>query len=646
MTCQPSQSGVFDSEPTPTIHSLLSSDLIDFGRLARSFQPCPSQTTETLTMPIPKRQKTKGSKNDGARSNGRNAKDVATTEATIDEHLTDPVVTIRLDDADKDGCNGKIDISSKSLFETLVYPVTKDDFLRTYFRRKALHLRQGHGSDRHKDLIENHLQDLDPSFLLHETSSENVFVWVVPNANDDDSKATSSKIHSLEFADPQQAVLLHAAGHATYCRAPPSVEQPMVANMLHGTGLGCGQYDPSGTGRATLGRGEVEIFMGTASHTTQWHYDFQENFTIQLSGSKRWTLQESTVRYPLRGCTPHYADADVVESQLKAAHLGTDRFVFGQPQEGINAVGPTRQVLLTAGDVLYFPAGMWHKVETVEPGVSLNVSLMATNYGTIVCQALQHLLLKQDKWRETIVGENVLDNLTGLLQELPNIVSDFSRNGGAQSILPPVLRHPPSFVPIDEDDDGGDEDGGDAGDGDEDDNSQEQEEMMEDGSEPDPGESNGDGDDDDKKDNGNTGKDNQNDKEDDKEGAAASLEERFGTPVLDVNDSVSMGSTEWHHQRPSGEAQLVLNPLAWIRPLKDVTEYYAEDDRVGQHKHLYLLNVNYAGNEMHESSVRCIIRDEEDPLRLRQIQDDVESSKDLTMREQCYLFHGLYIWRE
>ena len=47
------------------------------------------------------------------------------------------------------------------------------------------------------------------------------------------------------------------------------------------------------------------------------HYDFQENFTFQLSGSKRWRLRQSDVKSPQRGVTPHYLAPGPVENQLK-----------------------------------------------------------------------------------------------------------------------------------------------------------------------------------------------------------------------------------------------------------------------------------------------------------------------------------------
>ena len=51
-------------------------------------------------------------------------------------------------------------------------------------------------------------------------------------------------------------------------------------------------------------RSEGETFASRAGHVTGWHFDFMENFTLQLSGTKTWRLKRSAVDVPLRGCTP------------------------------------------------------------------------------------------------------------------------------------------------------------------------------------------------------------------------------------------------------------------------------------------------------------------------------------------------------
>lgn len=85
---------------------------------------------------------------------------------------------------------------------------------------------------------------------------------------------------------------------------------------------------------------------------------------------------------------------------------------------------------------------------------------MAITYAHIVCQALQHLLLKQNPWRETTLNridngnddgeQEVLKKTKGLIHQLPNISKEFVRNGEEQALFPPELRYPPNFISTEE----------------------------------------------------------------------------------------------------------------------------------------------------------------------------------------------------
>jgi hypothetical protein len=397
-----------------------------------------------------------------------------------------------------------------------------------------------------------------------------------------------------------------------------------------------------------MGRGEVEVFIGTAGHTTGWHTDFQENFTIQLSGSKKWTLRQGTVQYPLRGCTPHYASPETVESQLKAARLSNPTFQFDQHHLDTNGFGDEESVVLETGDILYFPAGMWHKVETVEPGVSINISLMGMNYATLVCQALQHLLLKETAWRETIVGTppgsetaskrspSVTEKLELLLNGLPDVIRKLgSGQAGAQSILPPVLRHPPSFH-LDDDSMGDDKMNSD------DDNS--------------------------------SGSNGIDDDEANNENGSATLTD--ATPheddVRDSDDHIIdvecfEDPSGWSGKQPSKDCCLRKNPLATLMKMSEIVRYYgrkhsksADDDN----SQVYVLNVNFAGNEMQESAIRVLLRETGEHGILQTCVESESQGIDPSARLtptlvssagksddsgqskilDCLLFHGYFHW--
>jgi len=501
-------------------------------------------------------------------SQGRGASEVKKSKGTFDVSKSGPVLKLT-------GTSSAIDPSSPTFLQDLLSPLPRDFFLRNLFRKKAVHIASKNNV---QSIVENYMYHLDMRHVLEETSSDNVFVWLAPNfggGNDDKT------IRSVEV-DSESALPLFECGHATYCRAPPELEQLLVSSLLRDTGLGCGQFDPSGERSTVLGRGEVEVFAASrAGHTTNWHTDFQENFTIQLSGQKRWTLKQGRATHPLRGCTPHYRAPDAVEGQLKSARLSAHEFEFTQPDE-TNSFGTEESVLLQPGDSFYFPAGMWHKVETVEAGVSINVSLMATNYASLFCQSLQHLLLKHDGWREAVANfDNIsaADTLENLMSTLPGILTNLEASGGARAILPPVLLRPPQFAMIGEDEE------------DEDDNNEVEEGDVESIVE---------------------------EAVDAHKGSNYSSSSATSSGVNE--DVVDCDSFEL----PKGKVQgidlesysnkgckLVKNPLATLMQMKDITAYYEDTEQEEKERAddgLYVLNINYAGNEVHESIIRTVIK--------------------------------------
>jgi hypothetical protein len=110
--------------------------------------------------------------------------------------------------------------------------------------------------------------------------------------------------------------------------------------------------------------------------------------------------------------------------------------------------------------------------------------------------------------------------------------------------------------------------------------------------------------------------------------------EILGCSVIDV----SSFETESTRTRPGPNKVLALNPLAWVRPVKDVTNYYSLNQE--QNRKLYLICINYAGNESLESVVRFVVRDDKNPANITS-----NGEQDFGSREACYLHYGLYLWK-
>lgn len=170
--------------------------------------------------------------------------------------------------------------------------------MTNYFCKKAVHVHCARkdlvepksNPTRYQEIIQKGMYNLNVQELLEETSSESIFLWLKDSTTllqQPGCAAAASLppplIQSIEVPDAKTALALHQSCHAaTYCRAPPMVEQFLVSQMLRDTGLACGQHDPSGDSLTTLGQEEVEVFCNTPTQAsiTDWHYDFQENFTL------------------------------------------------------------------------------------------------------------------------------------------------------------------------------------------------------------------------------------------------------------------------------------------------------------------------------------------------------------------------------
>lgn len=127
---------------------------------------------------------------------------------------------------------------TSSLLETMFYPLSSSSFLSSCFRKKAVYI-HSENSSRSDAIAHKYMFDLDAKQIFHETSSDSVFLWIpVKDENeheDDQNKQTTSSakpLKSIEIADPETASTLFDSGYASYCRAPPELEQPLVYNMV------------------------------------------------------------------------------------------------------------------------------------------------------------------------------------------------------------------------------------------------------------------------------------------------------------------------------------------------------------------------------------------------------------------------------
>jgi hypothetical protein len=91
-------------------------------------------------------------------------------------------------------------------------------------------------------------------------------------------------------------------------------------------------------------------------------------------------------------------------------------------------------VVLQEGDVLYHPAGVWHKVETMECDVnslSINFSLFPATWAELTLDTLKQMMLAKPHWRERICVSDVEDaqeQLRCRLASLPGEIGQLHPN--------------------------------------------------------------------------------------------------------------------------------------------------------------------------------------------------------------------------
>ena len=323
---------------------------------------------------------------------------------------------------------------STEFLDKFVYPLSGATFLSTYYRTKAVAFLNG-GTNRIQNLISNFLCEGDIEELLNQTPSDNISIWLRKkesnntNSNTEKNKLSSTTtsvstdrlIQSIRVTEANEAIIGYEAGGSLYFRAPPIMADvfiPALSESLNMGSIGT-YYDP----QQREPRGEVETFVSRAGHITNWHWDFMENFTIQISGKKRWLLKMSNIHSPLRGATPHYhVNNDVIEQQVKTARLVDPTFQFNPSLNSNYFTEDITEVILGPGDFFYFPAGCWHRVECLEDGISINLSVVGTTWADIGSQAVRTLLWRNDTWRQiialdpkTIKNSSTLSNTTSSL---------------------------------------------------------------------------------------------------------------------------------------------------------------------------------------------------------------------------------------
>ena len=345
-----------------------------------------------------------------------------------------PLAVVHVDPQDCPGVDPSHQKSATGSFllDQCLHPMPRKEFLRNIFQQCACAFTGGN-PERFSEVIGAHMFGLDLRSMLENSASEDISVWM--------RDQETGLIESFKTDDPHVALACHHGGGSLYFRSSQEMADRFVVAMARDLGMNFGCLQPTGEPQ-----GEIETFVSRKGHVTDWHYDFQENFTMQLRGSKRWHFRKSGVTRPIRGFTPHFrSSSEIVEMQVKAARLDGTHFEYSVDASPFQTVD---SVLLQEGDILYFPAGLMHKVECTDDSISINISLVGTRWADFMGDAVRQMLLGIPSMRDFVMGqssEELLQECTVRLQSFRALLASKTVNHPLQlagHLLPGALLLP------------------------------------------------------------------------------------------------------------------------------------------------------------------------------------------------------------
>jgi ribosomal protein L16 Arg81 hydroxylase len=153
----------------------------------------------------------------------------------------------------------------------------------------------------------------------------------------------------------------------------------------------------------------ASLFFTPAGGGAVPHFDKNENFTIQLTGAKRWQVGET----PMVPATP---DSYTLGSTAITPALTPLLAKAQRP--------PEQAVELQPGTLLYVPRGTVHHTGAGEPSWSLNLSYSPAMWLDLLWTGLQERLIASPRWRGIVTGAGGGDPAARDANRLPELLAE------------------------------------------------------------------------------------------------------------------------------------------------------------------------------------------------------------------------------
>jgi ribosomal protein L16 Arg81 hydroxylase len=153
----------------------------------------------------------------------------------------------------------------------LIHPLSPTDFYQSFWHKKALVIRS---PVKRLTAVKKALYGLNVKRMLERSASHNLHVW---------QPSKTKGINSYTTEDPEEALEAHEKHRASlYFGSSVEMRAEWCKQLLHQMGYSICAYFPGSQTEQSCGdtTGEIETFISSKGNYTDWHMDFQENFTI------------------------------------------------------------------------------------------------------------------------------------------------------------------------------------------------------------------------------------------------------------------------------------------------------------------------------------------------------------------------------
>jgi hypothetical protein len=245
-----------------------------------------------------------------------------------------------------------------SILQTWLHPLSLSDFLEQHWTRHAYWSETG--SERLKS-TEELLPDVDLVTLL-DYATHPIKAWYLDD---------NVPVYSLSLGR-KEAFHAYRAGLTLYFHLDTSVSARIIRELSRDLARPSFLF-------------KVSIFATRRGGRTVPHVDGNENFTLQLQGTKLWKISAGEEWPGLREKSPN-----------------GDLFRILQQPESWNHI---EHFEMHPGAILYCPAKYWHTVETIEDSLSLNISIETKyTWADALLPAIRAALVKHPDWSNPDVG--------------------------------------------------------------------------------------------------------------------------------------------------------------------------------------------------------------------------------------------------